>query len=265
MKNKNTIGLTVTVAILMTFTFSRAQALSISARKVTNDPKQENQMHAHWSIEILSDSLTSLQKKELVFMNENSMVGTYVEVQKEQSFQRRATNDDLYYLHSGSCSAKIGKQKETFAQGDIIYVKEGSEFTLMNANETLQIVIISMKLSSNSSKPKWKYFSKSKIQSGRSSIGNIWNPFITYSNVMLGLYMLPFGIDGDSRLVHEWQELNIVTSGSSKFVMDSGTLDVKAGSIFFVEEGNGHYFEHLEENLDNLILWEQRNVDHSKH
>ncbi len=65
--------------------------------------------------------------------------------------------------------------------------------------------------------------------------------------------------------ITKWQELNIVTAGSSKFVMDSGTLDVKEGSIFFVEEGNGHYFESLEDDLDILILWEQRNVDHSNH
>lgn len=265
MKNKSTIGLTVTVAILMTFAYLTVQAFTQSSRKVTNDRKQSNREHAHWNIANLSDSLALLQKSELVFMDENSMMGTYVEVQKGQSFQRIATKDDLYYLNSGTCSAKIGKQNKTFAQGGIIYVKQGSEFIITDAKETLQIVIVSMKLSSNSPKPKWKYFSNSETESGRDSHGNSWNPFIMSSNVILGLYMLPYEIDGDDRLVHEWQELNIVTKGSSKFVMDSGTLDVEEGSIFFVEEGNGHYFEALENDLDILILWEQRNVDHSDH
>jgi len=126
-------------------------------------------------------------------------------------------------------------------------------------------VIVSMKLASKSKKPKWKYFSKSDIESSRDAKENEWNPFIMYSNVMLGMYMLPHEVDGDSRLVHPWQELNIITSGTSKFVMDTGTIDVEEGSIIFVEEGNGHYFDSLTEDIDILILWEQRNVSHEDH
>ncbi len=262
---QSTIGLTVAVAILSTFTLFTVDRFPTVPDKGTDSARQDSKEHAHWNLADLSDSLVSLQKSELVFMDEKSMMGTFVEVKKGEPFRRKATKDDLYYFHSGTCSAKIGKQKKEFSEGEILYVKEGSEFTITDAKEPLQIVIVSMKLSSNSARPIWKHFSKSVTESGRDSSENSWNPFLMHSNVMLGLYMLPREVDGDGRLVHEWQELNIVTKGSSKFVMDSGTIDVAAGSVFFVEEGNGHYFDSLEDDIDILILWEQRNVDHSKY
>ena len=221
--------------------------------------------HRHWTIQNLSDSLANLNTNELRFMNENSMQGTYIEIGAGTSFERLTENDDLYYLYAGYCNVRLDNRTKSFESGDIIYVKKGSQLILKNDDELLQIVIISMYLSSNSAKPKWKSFSKKSIESPRKPEENIWNPFILYSNVMLGLYMLPSSLDGDQRLVHEWQELNIVTAGKSKFIMDSGTIDVEEGSIFFVEEGNGHYFDELESDMDILILWEMRNVDHSGH
>lgn len=265
MKNKSIVGFAVAYTILMTISFLPTGAFASPAESVPEEGKQSNKEHAHWNISNLSDSLARLEKSEWIFMDENSMVGTYVEVKKGQLFQRKAVKDDLYYLHSGTCSVTIGKQKRKFSKGGILYVKEGSELTIMEAKESLQIVIVTMKLSSKSAKPKWKHFSKSATESGRQSAENSWNPFLMRSNVILGSYMLPHEVDGDGRLVHEWQELNIVTSGRSKFVMDSGTIDVTEGSIFFVEEGNGHYFDSLKDDIDILILWEQRNVDHSSH
>ncbi len=127
------------------------------------------------------------------------------------------------------------------------------------------MVVVSMTLPSNSKTSNWKHFSKSAIESSRIPDENEWNPFIMYSNVIFGKYMLPHQVDRDERLVHPWQELNIVTSGSSKFIMDEATISVEEGSIFFVEEGNGHYFDALNEDIDILILWEQRNVSHEGH
>lgn len=265
MKIKSKVGFAVAFTILMTISFLPTEAYASPVESVTEEGKQSNKEHVHWSISDLSDSLAKLEKSELVFMDENSMQGIYVEVKKGQLFQRKATKDDLYYLHSGTCSVKIGKQKRKFSKGGILYVKEDSELTIVEAKEPLQIVIVTIKLSSNSAKPKWKHFSKSTTESRRQAAENAWNPFLMHSNVILGRYLLPHEIDGDARLVHKWQELNIVTSGSSKFVMDSGTIDVTGGSIFFVEEGNGHYFDSLKSDVDVLILWEQRNVDHSNH
>ena len=69
--------------------------------------------------------------------------------------------------------------------------------------------------------------------------------------------MLPKTQNGDSRLVHSWDELNIITSGSAKFTKDDGTVDVKKGSIVYVEAGNGHRFNFLNSDTDIFILWNQ--------
>lgn len=231
----------------------------------SNIPSSLAQPHKHWTITELSDSLSKISAKEIIFMHENSMQGTYIELDKGSQFIRKAKNDDLYYLHSGSCMAHLNNDQKVYNKGDIIYVKKGSILSIENENNDLQLVIVSMFLTSNSTKPKWKHFSKKSMVSPRVANENVWNPFIMYSNVMLGLYMLPQNLDGDQRLVHEWQEFNILTSGSSKFVMDSGTIEVEEGSLFFVDEANGHYFDDLNDDIDVLILWEMRNVDHSNH
>ncbi len=231
----------------------------------SNPASSQDELHSHWTVTELSDSLAKTNNKQLIFMHKNSMQGTYIELDKGTSFNRKADNDDLYYLYAGSCKIQLDNDKLSFNQGDIIYVKKGSKLTIDESDENLQLVITSMFLNSNSAKPMWKHFSKRSIESPRKSKENVWNPFIMYSNIMLGMYMLPHDLDGDQRLVHEWQELNIVTSGSSTFIMDSGSIEVEEGSIFFVEEGNGHYFEKLQDDIDILILWEMRNVDHSNH
>jgi len=254
------------IAILFISFYSlKSNTICNTTERNSNNSLIQNEPHRHWRIAELSDSLAHLNEKELMFMQEKSMQGTYIELKKESSFHRKAINDDLYYLYSGACMVSIDNHKRSFNSGDVIYVKKGSELIIENNNEALQIVLVSRFLTSDSNTPKWKHFSKKSMRSSRSSKENIWNPFIMYSNVMLGLYMLPYSIGGDQRLVHEWQELNIVTAGSSKFVMDSGSIEVEKGSIFFVDEGNGHYFNELDDDIDILILWEMRNVDHSNH
>lgn len=262
MKYAKTIGLAILIISICSL---NANSVSDTTESKTNNATSRVESEKHWTIAELSDSLVKLNAKELVFMHEKSMQGTYIEINKDASLNREAINDDLYYLHKGSCMVYLDNHKKSFNAGDVIYVKKGSKLVIENSDEAAQIVIVSRFLTSNSTNAKWKHFSKKFMESTRSSNENAWNPFIMYSNVMLGLYMLPHSLDGDQRLVHEWQELNIITSGSSNFVMDSGSFDVEKGSIFFVDEGNGHYFNELDNDIDILILWEMRNVDHSDH
>lgn len=265
MQNVTTVCLLLTGILLTSIYCLNANSKYSTSEDNSKNPPTPDVAHRHWAIAELSDSIAKINAKELIFMRETSMQGAYIELDKGTSFNRKAENDDLYYLHSGSCTVQLNHRKKTYDQGDIIYIKKGSTLIIENSDEALQLVRVSMFLPSNSTKPMWKHFSKKSMESPRDAEENVWNPFIMYSNVMLGLYMLPYDLDGDQQLVHEWQELNIVTSGSSKFIMDSGTIDVEEGSIFFVDEGNGHYFDALDDNIDILILWEMRNVDHSNH
>lgn len=254
-----------TVLLVLTIFFLQANSESRSIENDSEDLREEKEEYKHWSISELSDSLSSSHSNQLVFMGENSMIGTYLELKKGESFNRAAVTDDIYYLYSGSCAATISGTDQPFSEGDVVFVKKGADFKIEGTSQNLQFVIISMTLDFDAERPSWKHFSKHKIESLRDPEENSWNPFIMYSNVMLGMYTLPYEVDGDNRLVHEWQELNIITAGSSKFEMDTGSIDVEEGSIFFVEEGNGHYFDALEEDIDILILWEQRNVSHEGH
>lgn len=265
MKYPKTIGLAILAILFINICSTKANSVSYATESKANKSLNHGEPDKHWTIAKLSDSLAKLNTKELVFMHEKSMQGTYIELNMRTSFNRKAINDDLYYLHKGSCVVYIDNHKKSFNSGDVIYVRQGSKLVIENIEEALQLVIVSRFLTSDSANPKWKHFSKKYMESTRSSNENVWNPFIMYSNVMLGLYMLPNDLDGDQRLVHEWQELNIITSGSSNFVMDSGSFEVEKGSIFFVDEGNGHYFNELDNDIDILILWEMRNVNHSDH
>ncbi len=251
--------------LFIAFYFLGASSAATTKEKLLINSQKGNPDYEHWSISKLSDSLSQLKVNQLIFMEENSMKGTYLELNKGETLNRKAVTDEIYYLHSGACSVTLSKVDQAFDKGDVLYVKKGADLIIDNGDQPLQLVMVSMKLASNSKKPKWSHFSKPDIESSRNSEENEWNPFIMYSNVMFGMYMLPHEEDGDARLVHPWQELNIVTAGSSKFVMDTGAIDVEEGSIFFVAEGNGHYFDSLKEDIDILILWEQRNVSHEDH
>jgi len=69
--------------------------------------------------------------------------------------------------------------------------------------------------------------------------------------------MLPRSSGGDARLVHQWDELNIIVQGACSFRTDKEVIEVKEGTIMFVREGNGHFFNSLKSNTDILILWDR--------
>lgn len=266
MKINVIIGMNLIAMLLIVFYFSNHSSTYQTKEIIKSKTVlTESQKYKQWSISKLSESLANLKLNQLNFMDEKSMKGTYIELKKGESLKRKAETDDIYYLYSGSSSAKYSNGIQSFDKGDVIYVKKGSGFMIDDIKEPLKIVLVSMTLSSDSQSIHSKHFSKSDIASSRENNENVWNPFIMYSNVIFGMYMLPHSIDGDNRLIHPWQEINIITSGSSQFIMDTDSITVEEGSIVFVEEGNGHYFDALKKDLDILILWEQRNVAHADH
>jgi len=74
---------------------------------------------------------------------------------------------------------------------------------------------------------------------------------------ILILYSLPVQSGGDNRLVHTFEELNIVVNGDSIFSMDTDNIEIKPGTIAFVNNGLSHTFRSLNGDLDVLIFWEQ--------
>lgn len=209
-----------------------------------------------WEVEELSDSLSKLNDTHFVFMEEASMIGTYLELISAGDDDRLGNDiDEIYYIHEGIGEMAINGSMQTITPGMIIYSKKGMNPRFNEIDEKLQVVIVGIAGASNTSN--WTSFLKEEMEVSRNSTSNVWNPFVQLSRVTLGLYMLPRSIGGDSRLTHSWQELNIVTSGSSSFKMDTEEISVKRGSIVFVDEGNGHFFRSLTDDIDILIFWEQ--------
>ena len=193
------------------------------------------------------------------FLNRSSMRVGFLELSPGQSDDRDPlTGDQLYYFATGSGMLTIGSEEVSFASDQIIFVKSGrgaAKITRVDAD--LQVVIITMKTPTDPDSPPWRIYGKSLIESPRNASQNVWNPFLQRSNLLLGLYMLPQSRGGDGRLVHSWEELNIVTSGKSKFTTDNGEVNIEKGSIVFVQNGNGHFFSNLTDDTDILILWKQ--------
>lgn len=210
-----------------------------------------------WHIANLSETLKSSGDQELIFMDEESMKGVYFELGIGKNYKRESSKDDIYYIHQGTGSISVDDKLVLVEKGSVLFVPAKSAVAITGVSKSLQVVITSM-TDQGSVKASMESHSKVTIEEPRNRAENSWNPFIRMSNVIFGMYMLPLDLDGDNRLVHTWQELNIITSGSSSFKMDTGEIEVSEGSIFFVEEGNGHYFTSLDEDIDILILWEQR-------
>ena len=220
------------------------------------DPVSQPLDYSSWTISDLSDSLSVLNVDEFMYMNESSMQSSFIELEVGENLVRNSNSDEIYYFHLGGATLEIDAVEVNAEIGDIISVGASTQVQFTNVSSTLQVVVVSMKASS-STNPAWQKFSKSTIETPRNSNSNVWNPFMNYSNVILGLYMLPQTNGGDGRLVHTWEELNIVTSGNSKFKMDTDEVDLDNGSIVFVKNGNGHFFRSPTSDIDILIFWEQ--------
>jgi mannose-6-phosphate isomerase-like protein (cupin superfamily) len=61
-------------------------------------------------------------------------------------------------------------------------------------------------------------------------------------------------------LVHLFDEVNLITRGSGKFSVGEQLMDVQVGDIIYVSKGNGHFFHHLDTDLDILIFFEKKSV-----
>jgi mannose-6-phosphate isomerase-like protein (cupin superfamily) len=192
------------------------------------------------------------------FLDEPSMKGSILEIAIGENDSRSSNpSDELYYFLTGNALFQIGQGQIEIEPGMILYVRGGQNRQIIEISLEIKVIVLTMTGPANLSVPNFKSYTKAKIESPRSATANVWNPFLQQSNVILGLYLLPRVAGGDGRLVHSFDELNIVTAGSAKFQVGSEIVDVKEGTIMFVREGRGHWFHSLTEDTDILILWDQ--------
>ena len=209
----------------------------------------------------LSELIAQLEESDstsTLFLDESSMSAEVV-LQTSASFDFRSESefDQIYYFFQGQAQLVADGSSIAIEPGLAVFSRGGTERYLEAVSEELFYISVTVKQPANLNSPSFRTHTMAEMESTRSSNQNVWNPFLRENNVIFGLYMLPERIGGDGRLVHPFDELNIVVRGSSKFEVDNDVVDISEASIMFVRAGLGHYFHSLKEDTAILILWEQ--------
>lgn len=192
--------------------------------------------------------------------NEKIRAGIYMLNAGEKDEQTPHQHDEIYYILEGEGTLRSGDQEIHARAGSIIYVRAQVMHFFHDIKSPLTVLVLFSKGKSNEKDPSEMQFSLFDIEKKRKSAENVWDPFIKCSTMNFGLYMLPKKLNGDSTLVHRWDELNIVTKGSGKFTIDGFTMDVTKGDIIYVKKQKGHYFHDLRGDFDVLILFEKKST-----
>jgi mannose-6-phosphate isomerase-like protein (cupin superfamily) len=205
----------------------------------------------------IDDLSTQLTDGYVMAFEKPSMSVAFIELFATQvSGRPQSTSDEVFFVFEGSGKLMIGDAEQTLSKGDAVIV-EGNFESKITTNSSIQVVVASVNESGFTAAGGFKHYLASEISSMKTAGSNSWNPFLQQSNVLFGMYSLPQAIGGDQSLTHSWDELNIVTSGGSRFSVGDQTIDVKRGSIVFLDKGNGHFFDQLSADIDIMILWEQ--------
>lgn len=212
-----------------------------------------------WEAFELADLVAQRAEAEAAFLpfldRESMVVGLLELMPGDEDTRLNVPLDEVYYIFNGEGTLQVGGENIEIEPGMVIFTKAGSNGRFTNISEAIQTVVATIKSPSSPSSPASQVFTQQRIEAPRNSSRNVWNPFLNRPNVTFGLYMLPESQGGDSRLVHTFEELNIITRGSSQFSLDDDVVDVKQHSIVFLEAGVGHYFHMLNDDIDILILW----------
>lgn len=211
---------------------------------------------AAFSIDELSTQLIEQGGSSLLFINEETMSSTFVELKAGESIVSSIVDrDQVYYFNQGNVDMEIDGQTVNIIEGSVLFIAAESERAISMVNSDSRIVISQFNTIISETTLPYTVFTRAQIEAPRNPNQNIWNPFLNEESVLTGLYMLPQIVGGDNPLVHGFDEINIVTQGASRFQTDEGDVRVEQGSIVFVREGNGHAFNMLEEDIDIIILW----------
>ena len=165
--------------------------------------------------------------------------------------------DEIYYVMAGTAALTVGGVEHEVVPGAVFFVRAGVDHRFHSITSDLDVVVVFASGSSSSADPAALAYAPSDLVSGRDATQNVWDPLLTVATMSLGMYMLPRASGGDGMLTHEVDELNIVVNGSSRFEMDGDVIDVRPGSIVFVERRVRHRFVDLTEDVDVLIFWKR--------
>jgi len=209
-----------------------------------------------FTVDDLSDQLAVLGETSLVFLDVYRMTGTFVELPQGASTEETRVNRDvIYYFHKGSAVMIIEGEEVIVSEESSVLVTADSRRRISSVTSDVQIIETKITTGLSQIQGFYTMHTREQMEATRNPNQNVWNPFLNEESVIFGLYMLPKVAGGDNRLVHDFDELNIVTRGFSRFLTDEGEVQLEPGSIVYVREANGHAFKNLSTDTDVLILW----------
>ena len=209
-----------------------------------------------FTVDDLSDQLAVLGETSLVFLDVYRMTGTFVELPQGASTEETRVNRDvIYYFHKGSAVMNIEGEEVVIGEESSVLVTADSRRRISSVTSDVQIIETKINTGLSLISGFYTVHTRAQMEATRNPNQNVWNPFLNEESVIFGMYMLPKVAGGDNRLVHDFDELNIVTRGFSRFLTDEGEVQLEPGSIVYVREANGHAFKNLSTDTDVLILW----------
>lgn len=192
----------------------------------------------------------------LRFLDKASLsMGLYALPSEGEDKQQPHKLDEIYYIVKGKASLLAGDAEISVQPGTIAFVKAEVDHKFVNIEEDLQVLVIFSKTPFSPNDPDQKSWELKEVTAEKKPDENVWNQFLEVSTLRFGAYLLPEEMDGDKTLTHDVDEVNIVVNGNAKFHLDDERINVKPGSIVYVEKGVGHYFDELEGDFEVLIMF----------
>jgi mannose-6-phosphate isomerase-like protein (cupin superfamily) len=81
-----------------------------------------------------------------------------------------------------------------------------------------------------------------------------WAEHLASADLSVGTYSVPAG-GLDDQEPHREDEIYVVQAGAATLVTDSGTAEVRPGSVIFVPAGERHQFTDVREDLALLVIF----------
>ncbi|HVS96055.1 MAG TPA: cupin domain-containing protein [Puia sp.] len=214
----------------------------------------------------LRQELTGKKGGRLDLLNEKTLQARIRRIGKTM---RESARDDLACIVvAGKGKFRIGGLTGELSQGSMLYIPKDSVCEYFDIEEPIDVMEWSSRgeMKSMGSQPMRPaapgpaVFTLDGVRSARIPGENVWNAFVRRPSMILGLYMLPKSVGGDSALVHKWDEINLITRGTGKFQVGNDVMDVRPGDIIYVRKGNPHWFHTLGQDLDILIFFEMASM-----
>lgn len=168
--------------------------------------------------------------------------------------------DEIYYILDGEAKLKAGDTSAHVSQGSIVYVRAHVPHYFFDITKNLNVLVLFSKGKEQSTDPASRFYTHDKIKTAFSADEITWSDFHKCHSMTLGIYSLPKVTGGDSTLTHKMDEINVMLKGNATFSIDGNDTLVESGDIVFVPKGLGHYFHHLKNDFEVMILFENKSI-----